>query len=290
MVWIKQLFSSISPKLLSAYYKNIHSHEGVNFFDKDWDNLLIIDACRYDIFEQTNNIEGDLQSIQSVGSQTEEFFKKTIHDKSFNDTVYISSNPQISKVDSEFCEVINLWESCWSEELGTIPPDRVAEVLLRINKTWSDKKIVAHFVQPHMPFIGDTGKKMDLPRFEGGSINKNQNNKDFVWSKLARGDVSEELVWKAYKENLEIVLDVIKEVLDELTGKTIITSDHGNAFGEKGIYGHPANIHIDALTTVPWLVVNNGDRKLINECERLKSTKQGVSGTAKKRLESLGYV
>ena len=47
----------------------------------------------------------------------------------------------------------------------------------------------------------------------------------------------------------------------------IITSDHGEAYGEKilkfiPIYGHPTGIHISALVEVPWFVVKS--KKLQN--------------------------
>jgi len=30
-----------------------------NVMDKDWDNLIILDACRYDIFKDVNFIDGE---------------------------------------------------------------------------------------------------------------------------------------------------------------------------------------------------------------------------------------
>lgn len=51
--------------------------KGTNFFEKDWDNLIILDACRYDIFEKINTIGGDLSYKISKGSHSEEFYQKT---------------------------------------------------------------------------------------------------------------------------------------------------------------------------------------------------------------------
>ena len=58
-----------------------------------------------------------------------------------------------------------------------------------------------------------------------------------------------------YEDNLRIVLKSISNLIDDLDGKTVITSDHGEAFGEQGIWEHPLETHIPVLIEVPWLEV-----------------------------------
>jgi hypothetical protein len=41
--------------------------------EQDWDVLIILDACRYDIFSETVDIDGELTAINSRGSHSEEF-------------------------------------------------------------------------------------------------------------------------------------------------------------------------------------------------------------------------
>jgi len=56
-------------------------------------------------------------------------------------------------------------------------------------------------------------------------------------------------VRNAYRENLELVLNYVKQLVAEIpSGKIIITADHGEWLGEDGRYGH-------ALMEVPWLEI-----------------------------------
>jgi hypothetical protein len=43
---------------------------------EDWDNLIILDACRYGAFERNNTIPGALEYRFSRGSMTGEFFEE----------------------------------------------------------------------------------------------------------------------------------------------------------------------------------------------------------------------
>lgn len=54
----------------------------------------------------------------------------------------------------------------------------------------------------------------------------------------------------------------VSELLKNLSDKkVVITSDHGEAFGEWGIYGHPGGVYIKALTEVPWFECNTKSLK-----------------------------
>jgi len=60
---------------------------------------------------------------------------------------------------------------------------------------------------------------------------------------------------QAYTENLLIVLKAVSEIIPFLSGKIIITSDHGEFLGEGGRYGHPYGCRDPILTKVPWFEV-----------------------------------
>jgi len=69
---------------------------------------------------------------------------------------------------------------------------------------------------------------------------------------------------KAYVINLFLVLQYVKKLSEILPGKIVITSDHGEAFGEKlhrwiplRVYGHMSRIRTRSLTQVPYLIVEN---------------------------------
>ena len=67
----------------------------------------------------------------------------------------------------------------------------------------------------------------------------------------------------AYKENLRIVLQEVAELLKHLSGRIIITSDHGEFLGEKRCYSHPAKTDHPILLEVPWLVIDKKHKDIL---------------------------
>ena len=47
----------------------------------------------------------------------------------------------------------------------------------------------------------------------------------------------------------------MERLLPYLEGKIVISSDHGNCFGEHGVYGHPSGLRYKELVIVPYLEV-----------------------------------
>ena len=83
----------------------------------------------------------------------------------------------------------------------------------------------------------------------------------------------------------------------EFQGLTAITSDHGNALGERAfpfpirVYGHPLGVLIPALIDVPWLSYQNGDRRrTTSEPPVTDSDSDPSTDVPRDRLRNLGYV
>mgnify|MGYP000315484776 CR=1 FL=1 len=289
---------------LKPYYRAF-GPSGEDFTEEDWDNLLILDACRYDMFEENCNIEGELRRRKSVGSSTPEFLKETFRGDSFQDIVYVTANPQVNLRLSPgtFHDIISVWKEEWNDELSTVEPSDVTEHAIRAQEQYPNKRLIVHYMQPHYPFIGEKGR--NIKNHSGFELTKRladdketaKRDYDTVWDQLNDGKMSESVVREAYIENLEIALENIEAELDRFQGRTVITSDHGNLLGEVvtpyGIkmYGHPTGIHADELVTVPWLTIDNGERKTIkeemNETEAEHSDKE--KEIIQERLEDLGY-
>jgi hypothetical protein len=66
------------------------------------------------------------------------------------------------------------------------------------------------------------------------------------------GGVPWDQVKELYRENLEKVLSSVETLVSELSGSTIITSDHGEILGESGRFGHPCQMDLRVLRSVPW--------------------------------------
>lgn len=283
-----------NPKeILYHLIKVVNTKRATKVVYRDWDNLIILDACRFDLFKTVNNIQGDLTAIRSLGSKTGEFLKANFSGDIFSDTVYISANPQVQlhAIEENFHDCVRLWETDWDDELNTVPPKRVFDMALEINDKYPNKRLIVHFIQPHYPFIGETGRQIDHGEMIGAGLIKDERSYRSIWEQLRDGLVDEELVWEAYRENLELTLPHVETLVSELPGKSVVTSDHGNAFGEWSIYGHPADRHISPLVKVPWLEIPTATRKRITSSNVNKTVNQTkVTNETRERLEKLGYI
>jgi hypothetical protein len=265
----------------------------LDFMEADWDTLVILDACRYDLFADVNTLDGDLRRVASLGTGTDEFLKRNVDGKTFSDTVYLTANPHLHFQRAEFHDVVRLWQHDWDDDLDTVRPEVVTDRALEAYRQYPHKRHVVHFVQPHYPFIGETGR--ELIESELAIRGFLQDHKS-IFHHLEEGTVDHEVVWTAYRENLELTLPHVRRLREELPGRTVVTSDHGNAFGEWGVYGH-GGPHIPALVDVPWLTPRNDveRRRLVaGDPDELVSTfdlsvVEG-GGTIEDRLADLGYL
>lgn len=56
--------------------------------DADWDNLLILDSCRYDLFSEVaveDGLKGELTTFRSRGSSSSEFLKENFAGRTYDD-------------------------------------------------------------------------------------------------------------------------------------------------------------------------------------------------------------
>ncbi|WP_049910885.1 glycosyltransferase family 2 protein [Halorubrum lipolyticum] len=250
---------------------------------EEWDLLVVLDGCRFDMFERQNWIDGDLSARTSVATATPEFLERTFGGKTYDDAVYVTANPMHRiddwcsvDLDDVFHDVIDVWETDWDDDLGTLPPAAMAAATEAARDRYPDRRIITHFVQPHYPFIGPLGKRLDHGRMRGKQRAKGENSDEEekpIWDALRDGTYSAEPVRQAYEENLWLVLPYVRELVDALDETIVVTSDHGNHIGEVvtpfpvRLFGHPPGIRTPALVNVPWLTVT-GDRTKPHPPER----------------------
>ncbi len=284
--------------------RQVHSHlphEGLHVPEQEWDNLVILDACRYDMFSEQSKLPGNLKKRTSTAANTPEFLQNNFKGRDFSDVVYVTANPQINvHLDDELFKVVNVWEEHWDDDLHTVHPKIMAEKTIEAYHSYPNKRLIAHFIQPHYPFIGEVGQN-ELSKHSGMEFSKRlatdekaQRDQLSIWDQLYQGSISVDLVWKAYRENLDLTLPHVEQLIEKFQEYTVVTSDHGNALGERAwpvpvkIYGHPPEIRIPALTDVPWLVTNTERRKNI-VAEESPSDNIKVQEDVSQRLEDLGY-
>lgn len=278
-------------ELNKYFYRRRGPGDGaIDILQADWDNLLLLDACRFDTFEARHDLPGTLESRRTVASSTIEFLHRSFDGADLSDTVYVTANPQLyrkrDRLDLNIFEVNNVWqEEGWDDEYRTVRPETVADAAIEAAERYPDKRLLVHFIQPHYPFIGPTGQE----HFDLDSL-------DF-WNRVLNGDVSlpDEVLWQAYEENLDVALPHVETLMTELRGKTVVSADHGEMIGERARpipmteYGHPSEVHTDALVTVPWLTYQNGDRREIRAEDSSISMDDEDREVVEKRLEELGY-
>lgn len=285
------------PIEVNNYLFGLRHENGTRVMCEDWDNLLILDACRYDMFADRIELAGSLESRISLGSSSEEFMERNFAGKQFHDTVYVNANPFIPRLNLDedtFHAVVDCLEE-WDDELETIQPDIVARAAQDAHERYPDKRLIIHFMQPHAPFIGKRGQKM----IGGGWTMDDENEGEpGIWNQLRDGqNVPLEMVWEAYNENLDVVLTEVEALLKEINGKSVITADHGNLVGERlgpiptrRKYGHPYGVHTEELVKVPWFVAEWDTRREIQAEPPVESDDDSISETElEDRLEALGY-
>ncbi|WP_435156852.1 hypothetical protein [Haladaptatus sp. DFWS20] len=288
---IVRLQKDIALKFNAYCSQLVNRKPRMDVMEEDWDNLIILDACRYDMYIQQANFGDRVTSKLSPGSESWEFMQESFVGRECQDTVYVTANPHAFKLpDETFHAIVNLLSDDWNEKHRTVLPETMVQRTLEVLDQYPDKRIISHFMQPHFPFIGEKGKEV-----EHMGIETDQGGKPHPWNALLYGmNVDRRQILDAYAENLSVVLPHVFELVQGLNGKTVITADHGNLVGERTFpipiraYGHPRNLHKRELIQVPWVVNEATERRIVKsdspiEYETLEEE------VIKDRLSDLGY-
>ncbi|OYR52729.1 hypothetical protein DJ73_10100, partial [Halorubrum sp. Ea1] len=146
--------------------------------EADWDDLIILDACRYDQFERLHSLPGELEPRISVGSATPEFLERTFAGERRFDTVYVTANPMYRHVglDGVFHAVV--------------------EATRAAREAYPNKRVLTHFMQPHYPFLGETGEAIAHSGIEWTKrlVEEGESSRDdpTVWTLASAGELDEE--------------------------------------------------------------------------------------------------
>jgi hypothetical protein len=237
---------------------------------KDWDILIILDACRYDMFLRQFHtyFDGSITRLESPASWTGAWLLKTFNNVDMKDTIYISANPFINQKNietpfdsSNFHKVIEVWDYSYHPEEVT----NQALVSIPMNKK---KKFILHYMPPHEPYFLYENEKFAISKSKYPSIRKllfevisdeiiweirrkfnflPETNMGAIWNKYGRQGIVD-----AYEFNLELVLKEVKRILQTFKDKKIvITADHGERLGERKRYSH-GGMRDRWVTRVPW--------------------------------------
>lgn len=270
------------------------NEDGTDIMAEDWDTLVILDACRYDTFKQRHDLPGELDSRVSRGGGTVEFLRGNFADRTFDDTVYVTGNPQITRfrdeLGVEFHDIWHVWQEDWDEEIQNVHPEDLTAAGLAAHEQYPNKRIILHYNQPHGPYIGPTSDDLVI----GPNRPQDSGLVSMALYERKHARISRETWAQAYEETFEFVHPYIEEVLSEIDGKTVVAADHGEMLGERATpipvryCGHQMGVHTEALVKVPWLVHETGSRRAIEsgDSRGVTTAEDGVED----RLRDLGYV
>lgn len=283
--------SRIEHRVIAPFQQQLYHDNGARVMDLDWDNLLILDACRADLFEEAVELDrfDDYRQVTSIGSSTPEWTQRNFQGDRFGDTVYVTGNPQISKYAGDsFHKVIEVWDDAFDESHKTVLPNEMVDAALQAHNQYPNKRLVVHFMQPHTPFVH---RDEIFPPDHGVTDATLDESKEEL--KTMVDAVGLNSVWSAYKDNLLVAMDDVWTLLDELDGKSVVSSDHGELFGERAPpffnrhYGHSTGIRHPDLVEVPWAVSDAASRRRIRVGD--VSVTESDSDKIERQLKMLGY-
>ena len=286
-----------------------------NIIDEEWDVLVVLDACRYDVLADVNPFGAVCQSRRSQAPATTRWFKSNFEGlprKKTENVVYVTANPNASTrhIDSDpFYHIEDVFAYAWDPEVRTVPADVVTDVAIQMQSKHPQKRLIVHYLQPHEPLIGhedyspqeyypnciqNDGVDLGLSDSEAEEIEENLDTisvQNSPYLALRAGKVSREKISEMYRANLEYVLEPVDRLLEYMDGQVVITGDHGEAFGDGGVYGHPGWAHAKSLLTVPWIELEGGGNEAEQAILQREFKEYGDDDTSiEEKLKHLGYV
>lgn len=297
-------FGEVGMTLVQPY----SDYKSRSIWDDEWDVCLILDSCRYDLWQE---VDGRGRSEWSVGSASPEWIGKTFADgyeEQWRNAAYVTANPFSGKQGNELdCldedvyplstrglgYLDEVWRDQWpmASGLETVDPDVLTE---RAIWAWNGRErfgvdnLIVHYMQPHIPFR--TGSEWSDGWDTTGVFGEPQESsaKD-DWLKLRDGEIPEEDFWSAYADNLRWGLEEVEKWRRNLNGELLVTSDHGNAMGECGEWGHRPGSGNPAMRKVPWLHLDGNGGGFSDVQPPGSPPEIGGAAAPDEQLRALGY-
>jgi len=255
--------------------------------EEPWDVLIVLDACRADVFAEVCQ---PAEVVRSPFIHTPGWIHRVGPLLWQQRVVYFTANPVVDrecKRHDFHIELVSVWQRLWGryteEAIPSVHPLSVNGAVL----TWEalgklrKRKIVVHYLQPHCPYIGAV--PLALGRWggtggpAGGAFGEACHDLKHPVKAVEQGAADWELVRRAYRANLKLVWHAARQLAAAVPSRrVVVTADHGELLGEDGKFGHEGGYtEYEDLWRVPWLAIERGAIKQ-------ESTEQ--------KLEALGYV
>lgn len=265
----------------------INRKSGVLIFEQDWDLMIVLDACRFDVMAEVADNLNWLPAPEckrSVGTGSREWMEGNFGEEQTTEmkkTAYITANPWSENKckEEDFRLLEEVWRFGHDTDLDVTPPRTVTDKTIQVGREYDIERCLVHYMQPHAPFIPQIEKNKQIMAQCDGFENS-------IWRAVLRGRVDAEWVWEAYKQNLRLVLEDVKLLIDNFDAEsTIVTADHGNAIGEWGLFGHSGPA-IAPVVNIPWIKTSATD----NNTHKPDFPDKEPTRNREEQLEKLGYL
>jgi hypothetical protein len=279
----------------------------------DWDVLLVLDACRVDLMQETipeyDALPDQSDAVWSNASCSIDWIDRTFNNypEQAKQTGYVTANPFVNHnapdtrsadlTGDDFAYLDELHKTHWQDignGIETVPAEVLTDHAIQ---AWRDRdthgfdQLVVHYMQPHEPF-------RSKPEWGNGDhkLLKNLVEEDAaagssIYPRLRAGEVSMEEFWDVYQDNLSWVLDdVVDRLLNNCDANIVLTSDHGNGLGDWWSWHHPPGRVMPPIRRVPWIEVDGVDHETVTPSLQDTAESDGtVERDVNDRLAALGY-
>lgn len=274
---------------------------GTPIWEREWDLLVVLDACRWDLFcevaPEYEFIPSQMEWVYSPASMSEEWLEVHTAERFCDElsrTALISGNINTHwkpEFRHRWGYIDEVWKHGWDDESGTVSARAVTDAAIdyvrnRQGSHDTDRTIVWYF-QPHRPFVPvEWSQGFEFGRLTDRDRDITQENE---FNLYRDGIISRDQLWKGYAANLRYVLDEIELLLRNVaTEDVVITSDHANLLGECGVYEHPRDFPHPVLRRVPWVRLSaTDDETYIPDYD--PGNEDLPKTEIRDRLEHLGY-
>ena len=267
---------------------------GQSIYDREWDVLIVLDACRPDVLNVVGKTYPWLQteqatSYQSLASYSREWLEETFTPRvrdEMSQTALVTWNPYTNAVDGlnddSFAELRQPYYDEWDDDMGVVRPDTITDHALDLVEDYD--RVIAWYMQPHAPYRTLIDR---IETFTGEQIGDEAAARTTVWNLLRRGELDRIEAHAGYADNLSWALSDIERLVAAVDqdSTVAVTADHGELFGEGGLWGHPKHNYDDQQLSVPWVPV---DQSCVDDDLQLGDGDHAAD-SVEEQLVALGY-
>ena len=191
----------------------------------DWDILLILDSCRYDIFKNIyKEILGDIGNLKktiSPSAWTLGWAIEIFNGESLDDVIFISANPDINSkghlekildlgkrwkykgqnfdARNHFKEIIDVWEFGYDKSIDAVHPKTMIDTTIKVVNENSGCRFISKFNQIHDPYLYYLNKGKKIIEHENFFVRNKIARKGINLRKILNTLFSDETIWKIQK-------------------------------------------------------------------------------------------